>query len=180
MLHYLQRGRATTINLNCRCHMFSVVANSNTINAELCRIKQTEKLPCKWQFCLILACEVTERIQKISWIDTVLFINVIFKMFSPSEKPTVLANLHHVYTDFSLKCVSHYFLLQVSYVFLVFAKLTKHHSILEPVWKSLTKLKIILLLCFQNTNTYSDKQKSKRQKLHGRRTEVEQILSNQE
>lgn len=65
-------------------------------------------------------------------------------MFS-SEKPAMLANLHCIYTDLlPLK----YFLLKVSYIILVFEKLTKHHSILEPFWKSLTNLKIIPSLCF--------------------------------
>jgi len=32
----------------------------------------------------------------------VLFIDVLFQIFCPSEKPTVLAKLQHVYTDFFL------------------------------------------------------------------------------
>lgn len=142
MFPNLQRTRVMIINLNCRCHMFSMVTNSDTIHAKQCRISQTQNLACKGQV-FSYSSVWSDRIKKKVMVRDCFFKNknVHFQMLSP-ENPAMKENLHHIYRLLPIKmCTSHYFLLQVSHIF-------NHHSILEPIWKFLTNLKIVLSLCF--------------------------------
>lgn len=128
--------------------MFSVVTNSDTINAKQCRINQTQNLACKWQL-FSYSCVWSDRIRKRKVLVRDFFLknkNVPFQIFSP-ENPAMKENLHHIYKDlFPLKCV----LLTTFFCKLAISSLclesSQHHSILEPLWKFLTNLKIILSL----------------------------------
>lgn len=100
MLHYLQRIRAIAINFNWICHVFC----GNKFWYHKCQTMQDQTdRKISLQVAVLSYCSMwSDRENKIkkSWLETVLFIDVLFQMFYSSEKPTVLANLHHVYTDF--------------------------------------------------------------------------------